>query len=60
MSNRTLGFIISVIGVVVLIVFALADVFGIGQSPNQIGYRQIIGAIAGALIFIVGIYLSRR
>jgi hypothetical protein len=60
MSNRTIGTIVSILGIVVLLVFALADVFGIGQTPDQIGWRQLIGVIAGALLFALGVYLTRR
>ncbi len=60
MSNKTLGTLVSVLGAIVLLLFALADIVGIGQTPNQIGYRQLLGVIAGALIFTAGVYISRR
>jgi uncharacterized membrane protein len=60
MSNKTLGTLVSVLGAIVLLLFALADIVGIGQTPNQIGYRQLLGVIAGALIFAAGVYISRR
>ena len=60
MSSKSLGTIITIIGIIILAVFALADLIGIGQAPDQIGYRQLIGIVIGALVIVLGIYVSRR
>ena len=37
----------------------LADTSGVGKGPGM-GYKQIIGALIGALIFVVGLIRSLR
>ncbi len=46
-----------VVGIVILLVSALADVLGIGGSPNVLGYRQLSGIAVGAVLAIVGAVL---
>lgn len=60
MSSKTVGIIIAAIGLATMILFALADVIGVGQTPNEIGYIQIIGVAFGALILFAGVALYRR
>jgi sulfite exporter TauE/SafE len=60
MSYTTLGRIVSVLGIIIFVTFALADMIGLGQSPDEIGYRQLLGVIAGALVISLGVYISRR
>lgn len=43
-----------VVGIVILLVSALADVLGIGGSPNVLGYWQMSGIAVGAVLAIVG------
>jgi hypothetical protein len=57
MSNRTLGIILLVVGIVVALLFGLADVIGIGTDPSGFGFAQIIGLIVGILLFIVGLIM---
>lgn len=58
MSNKTIWLIAAIVGLIIALVFALADVFGIGQPP--FGLRQIIGTIVGVVILVVGIILFLR
>ena len=60
MSSKNAGALIAGIGLVILVVFALADLIGIGQTTDKIGYIQIIGVVVGALIFMAGVALYRR
>ena len=60
MSGKTLGRIVTTIGFIILALFALADLIGIGQSPDEIGFRQLLGVVAGALVIALGFYISRR
>ncbi len=56
--------VLLVVGVLTLLVFALADVVGIGGDPNVFGYVQISGSVVGAIVTAVGAVLywlgSRR
>jgi cytochrome c biogenesis protein CcdA len=60
MNNRkTIGIALLVIGVVLVIVSLTADAIGIGGTAI-FGYKQIIGAIAGVVIAVVGFVLYSR
>ena len=50
---------ITAVGVIMLALFAMADLIGLGQSPDVIGYRQLLGVIAGALVIALGFYIGR-
>ena len=52
MSRKTLGTIVAVLGVVLLVISALADVIGIGDGG--FGFRQIAGVVVGAAAAIIG------
>ena len=60
MSSKTLARIVTIVGFLILAVFALADLIGLGQSPDEIGFRQLIGVVVGALVIALGFYISRR
>jgi predicted transporter len=60
MSRKTFGRIVTAVGFVILAVFALADLIGLGESPDEIGYQQLIGVVVGALVISLGFYISRR
>jgi hypothetical protein len=57
MSNKTLGTILLIVGIVVALVFALADVIGIGSYPSGFGLVQIVGLIVGLVLAVVGLYM---
>ena len=60
MSNRkTMGMTLLVVGAVLLIGSFTADMIGIGVAPG-IGYKQIIGAVAGAVLAVAGFILYSR
>lgn len=60
MGNRkTLGTIVFVVGIVILALFLLADAIGIGRTAG-FGRDQIVGAIVGAIVAIVGAVLIFR
>jgi uncharacterized membrane protein len=54
---RSVGVGLLVAGILILLVSALADVLGIGGSPNVLGYRQLSGIAVGAVLAIVGAVL---
>ena len=59
MGKKGLSLILIVIGIIILLVSLLADMIGIGGYPG-VGYKQIIGAIVGAVISIIGLILYRK
>jgi hypothetical protein len=59
MGKKGLSLILIVVGIIILLSSLLADVLGIGGYPG-IGYKQIIGAIVGAVISIIGLILYRK
>ena len=56
-GRKIAGLVIFIVGIIVIIVFALADVFGIGNQMS-FGTRQIVGTIAGVVIAAVGGFLT--
>jgi steroid 5-alpha reductase family enzyme len=60
MSTKTIGVILIVVGVIVLLVFLLADALGIGSDPTTIGWIQILGSAIGLVVAVVGIVLTTR
>jgi len=53
-----LGWIVTGVGLVVVFIFAAADVIGIGGSANKFGNRQIIGTVIGAVVVAAGLAVS--
>ncbi len=60
MSNKSSGIVLIVVGVIVLLVFLLADVLGLGSDPTTIGWIQLLGAAIGLVLAIVGIVLATK
>jgi hypothetical protein len=54
-AKKSIGTLLLVIGIVALIVFAIADRIGIGENPG-FGSVQIAGVIIGAVAAIVGLF----
>lgn len=59
MSRRTLGFAVLAVGVIVVVVSALADQIGIGCG-NTFGWKQIVGVVVGSIIAVVGVIVASR
>ena len=59
MSARTQGGILVLVGVVVLLVSATADILGIGGFPG-VGWKQLAGIAAGVAVAASGMLLLRR
>jgi hypothetical protein len=59
-GNKGWGMAILVVGLVVLLGSALADILGLGASPLVFGYRQLAGAAVGLVLVIVGAVLYWR
>jgi hypothetical protein len=59
MRNPTYAWILIGVGVLLVLISALADSFGLGQSPG-FGWRQTLGVVVGALVILGGLCLRRR
>jgi hypothetical protein len=55
-TRKIMGTIILVVGIVLLIISAAADVIGIGKNPT-FGYAQDAGVVAGVVVAIAGLAL---
>jgi len=60
MSTKSIGYILIVIGVIILVLFLLADMLGMGSDPSVIGWIQLLGAAVGLIVAIVGVVLALR
>jgi hypothetical protein len=59
MSKRTMGYLVIVLGAVVLIISLTADALGIGGAPG-LGWKQLTGAAVGLIVMIGGVWLASR
>lgn len=59
MEKKTLSFVVIGLGIIIFLVSLLADLIGIGGSPD-LGYKQIIGIVVGVIIGIIGFVLHRK
>ena len=55
-ATRIVGTILLVLGVIILLLFATADLLGIGENPS-FGVWQIAGTIVGAVVAIIGLVM---
>lgn len=44
------------IGILMILIFTLADLLNYGTAPEQFGVIQIVGTITGIILFIIGIF----
>ncbi len=58
-SQKTLGYVLVVVGIVLLVVGLFADSLGIG-SGGGFGWKQIAASVAGVVVAAAGYWLSRR
>ncbi len=54
MPQKTLGTILMVVGIAIIALSLLADVIGIGGGHPGIGVKQILGAVVGLIVVVVG------
>ena len=60
MTNKTIGIIAIILGILLAAVSLLADVLGLGGDLTTIGWKQLLGAGAGILVVIIGIWFLGR
>jgi uncharacterized membrane protein len=58
MSRRSLGVVVTVVGLLVLAIAVFADPLGIGGADDTFGWKQIVGVVVGAVIAVGGIVLA--
>ena len=58
-NMKRIGLILLVVGVIVLLLSLVADLFGFGQTAG-FGGNQIIGTIVGIVVGVVGLVLMLR
>ena len=58
--SKSTAMIVSVAGLALLLVSALADYIGLGAGAVDFGNKQITASIVGALIFIAGLVMASR
>jgi hypothetical protein len=58
-SKKTAGIALLVAGIVILILSLVANSIGLG-NPSVFGWIQIVGAIAGAIAAVVGLFLTLK
>jgi hypothetical protein len=54
MNNRTIGFIMIALGVILAAISVLADVIGIGSGG--FGLKQVLGTAVGVVLAIIGVW----
>ena len=61
MSQKSIGMVLMIIGVIALAVSLLADFIGIGKFPSAMGPYQLLAAAVGLIIAVIGgiIYFRR-
>ncbi len=59
MNNNMTAIVVLVLGALILLASALADVIGLGDDPG-FGRQQTIGVLLGAVVLAVGAYLRRK
>jgi hypothetical protein len=57
---RIIGAVSLLIGVIILVIFAAADIFQTGLNPFQFGTWQIGGCIIGAAFIVIGLVLFMK
>lgn len=58
MPRKKLGWIVVVVGIVLLLVSALADQIGIGNEDG-FGWQQTTGVVVGAVVAVIGAVVAR-
>ncbi len=58
MSNKTIGVVLLVVGVLLFLISATADSLGIGGSPG-IGWKQGAGIVVGVVAAAIGMLRLR-
>jgi lysophospholipase L1-like esterase len=60
LSPKALGVLTALVGLLVGLFFALADVLGMSGDPNRLGTVQISGMVVGGLLILAGVLVIPR
>ena len=64
MGSKNMGMLVALVGLIVVVVFLLADVLGIGSGNgfnlSDMGARQIIGIVVGIVLLVGGAVIYMR
>jgi hypothetical protein len=56
-ATKIIGAVSLLVGIIILVIFAAADIFQTGLNPFQFGTWQIGGCIIGAAFIVIGLVL---
>lgn len=59
-SNKLVGTVLIVGGVLLLLVSATADMLGVGDPQGYFGWKQITGCVIGVLDIVAGVLINQR
>lgn len=59
-SNKTIGYLLVVLGIVLALASLFADTMGFGGMPGVFGWKQTLGVVAGLVGIVTGTSLIRR
>ena len=59
MNNNMAAIVVLVLGAVILLASALADIIGLGDDAG-FGRQQTFGVIFGAVVLAIGAYLRKK
>jgi NADH:ubiquinone oxidoreductase subunit 6 (subunit J) len=59
MNKKISEYILMGVGAIILLISLTADMIGLGADPVNFGWKQILGAVVGVVIIIIGIVLLK-
>jgi hypothetical protein len=59
MDRKLLATLVAILGVLIILVSALAEPLGLGSEGGKFGWKQILGIVIGALVLVAGVVLQR-
>jgi len=59
MSNPGFAWIVIIVGILVVLISALADPLGLGRHPG-FGWLQGLGVVIGVVVLLAGLYLRGK
>jgi hypothetical protein len=59
-TSKMIGAVSLLVGVIILIIFASADIFRTGENPFQFGTWQIGGCLIGGALIVIGLVLFAK
>ena len=58
--SKSLALAMLLVGVVIMLGSAVADIVGFGATPLVFGYRQLAGSVVGTVLAVIGAALYWR